>query len=64
MYAGTAGDIFHPLSSFYDIYADIVVSYAHEVNGIYGIYVIFEGHICCWHMYSYSMVNKVAFCCF
>ena len=35
-----------------------------EVIGICGIYVTFEGHICCWQMYAYNMINKVAVHCF
>ena len=27
--------------------SDIVVTLSHEVIGIYGISVVFEGHICC-----------------
>ena len=33
---------------------------AHEEVGICSVYVAFEGHICCWYIYSYSMINKVA----
>ena len=31
---------------------------AHEVFGIYGLCVAFEGHIYCWHICGYSMENK------
>ena len=34
---------------------------AHEVNGICGICIAFEGHICCSDICGHSMVNKV-FC--
>ena len=30
-----------------------------EYNGfIWGIYVVFEGHIFCWHIYGSNLVNK------
>ena len=31
----------------------------HQIFGIYGIAMAFKGQICCWHVYGYSMVNKV-----
>ena len=36
----------------------MVVSCGHEVIGIY---VTFEGHICCWHIYGLGMVVKWQF---
>ena len=36
---------------------------AHEVICICGLNVAFKGNICCWHIYAYSMINKVAVPC-
>ena len=36
---------------------------AHELIDIYHIFLVFEGHICCWHIYGNSMVLKVSVCC-
>ena len=30
-----------------------------EQIGICDIYVAFERHICCWHIYAHSIINKV-----
>ena len=40
------------------------LTFVHEVIGTSGISMAFEGHICCWHLYGYSMVNKVRVCWF
>ena len=37
----------------YIYWHDCIIS-AYEVIGIFGIH----GHICCWHIYGYSMVKK------
>ena len=46
------------------IYRHCSLICAQEVIAIFGIYVAFKGHICHWNNYGYSMVNKVADCCF
>ena len=30
----------------------------HEVIGICRIFMAFEGHICCWHIYGYNILYK------
>ena len=30
---------------------------------ICGTYMTFKGHICCWNIYVYNMVNEAAMCC-
>ena len=46
------------------LYVACILAYfpinAHEVICTYAIFVIFEGHICCWHVFYNSIVNK---CC-
>ena len=43
----------------WSIYADIVFLVpTHEIVGLYGIYLEFKRHICCWHICSNSMVNR------
>ena len=34
---------------------------AHEVISICCVYVVFEGHVCDWHMYAYNMIEKLLF---
>ena len=45
------------LSSYEYIYRHSCLIYAHEVIGICGIYIAFEGHISCWHIHGYSIVG-------
>ena len=52
-----------PVSSW-GICSDICLISTHDAIGICGIYVTFEGHVCCWHIYGNSMVNKSLLFCF
>ena len=42
------------------IYLQSCLIILHELICIVGIYVPFEGHICCWYIYGNTIVNK---CC-
>ena len=37
---------------------------AYDVIGINGLFVAFEEHIYCWHIYNHSLLDKVAVHCF
>ena len=48
------------------IYRDISLSACIVLcqYSIFGIFVVFERNTCCWHIYSYRMLNNVAVCYF
>ena len=50
MYTSVCGDIVDSIEFISDIHTDMVVSCAHEVIGICGIFMAFEGYICYWHI--------------
>ena len=64
IYSSACSHIMDCSEFIWDIYTDIVVIYSHKVIGICGIYMAFEGHICCRHIYGYEMLNKVVVCCY
>ena len=45
--------------SSYEVYIRTKLPVVHEVIGICGLSMAFEGHICCSYMYVYSMENKI-----
>ena len=42
------------------IYGHCTLICAHELIGIYGIYVAFEEHICWWHIYGYTGGSRLS----
>ena len=64
MYTSSPGHIIDCIKFIWGMYTDIVFSCAHELTGIYGISMAFEGHICCWLICSYSIISKSCKCLF
>ena len=58
MYMDAPGHIIDCSELILGIYSDIVISYVHMNHFACVAYVAFEGQICCWHMYSNSMVIR------
>ena len=56
MYTSAGGDNVDCSEFMWNIYTNIDVLYLH-IN-ICGIYVAFEGHVCCWQICGISMLNK------
>ena len=57
MHARVSGYIVYWSEFILGVYTDIIVSCAHDVLDLCGIYMAFEGNICCWHIYDYSVIK-------
>ena len=58
MYTNACGQIIDCIRFTWGIYGHSHLICAHEIIGTCGMYMAFQGHICCWYIYGYSIVNK------